>query len=114
MVLEYVTDRLVETAADEITRGESLMFVDRPLIKAQAKDYVRQTQERLIGAPILQRLSAQGGDAGAERRLLALLDAWRDRPASEQGYGPGNIVNLLRVLRGDLRRMDLSRLKFCD
>ncbi len=27
-----------------------------------------------------------------------------------QGYGPGNIINLLRRLRGDLRSVDLSRL----
>ena len=28
----------------------------------------------------------------------------------KQGYGPGNVVNLLRLLRGDLRGLDLSRL----
>ena len=39
-----------------------------------------------------------------------MLDEWRGRPAAEQGYGPGNVVNLLRLLRGDLRGMDLSRL----
>src|SRR5262249_2484748 len=37
-------------------------------------------------------------------------DHWRGRPAAEQGYGPGNVVNLLRLLRGDLRGLDLSRL----
>ena len=42
--------------------------------------------------------------------MLALLEGWRDRPALEQGYGPGNVVNLLRLLRGDLRGLDLSRL----
>jgi WD40 repeat protein len=110
LVLEYVTDRLVETVADEITRGEALTLVEQPLIKAQAKDYVRQTQERLIGAPILQRLTAQHTASGTERRLLAFLDLWRGLPAAEQGYGPGSVVNLLRLLRGNLRGMDLSRL----
>ena len=90
--------------------AQPVVLVEQPLIKAQAKDYVRQTQERLIGAPILQRLTAQHGDGGAEQRLLALLDGWRGRPAAEQGYGPGNVVNLLRLLRGDLRGLDLSRL----
>jgi transcriptional regulator with XRE-family HTH domain len=110
MVLEYVTDRLVETAADEIRRGEPVLLVEQPLIKAQAKNYVRQTQERLIGGPILQRLNAEHAEAGAEPRLQALLDAWRGRPAAEQGYGPGNVVNLLRLLRSNLRGMDLSNL----
>jgi hypothetical protein len=58
MVLEYVTDRLVETVADEIERGEPMLLIEQPLIKAQAKEYVRQAQERLIGMPVLQWLLA--------------------------------------------------------
>jgi hypothetical protein len=104
VVLEYATDRLVEQVADEIERGRHALLVEQPLIQAQARDYVRQSQERLIGAPILQRLKAHRDEGGAERRLLALLDGWRDRPPAEQGFGPGNVVNLLRLLRGDLRR----------
>jgi WD40 repeat protein len=110
MVLEYLTDQLVETVTDEIERGQASMLVEHPLIKAQAKDYVRQTQERLIGTPILQRMSAQHGDAGSESLLLGLLGGWRGRSVAEQGYGPGNVVNMLRLLRGDLRGMDLSEL----
>src|SRR5262249_2776161 len=110
MVLEYMTTRLVETAANEIDLGQSVFLVKQPLIKAQAKDYVRHTQERLIGAPILQRLTHRHGQEGSESRLLTLLDGWRRRPATEQGYGPGNVVNLLRLLRGDLRGLNLSRL----
>jgi hypothetical protein len=110
MMLEYVTDRLVESVVDEIMRDEPDILVEQPLIKAQAKDYVRQMQERLIGTPILQRLNAVHAEARVEPRLLALLDRWRDRPEAEQGYGPGNVINLLRLLRGDLRRLNLSRL----
>ena len=110
VVLEYVTDRLVEEVGDEIARGQPLQLVEQFLIKAQAKDYVRQTQERLIGEPVLHRLTAQHGDDGSERRLLALLDGWRNRPEAEQGYGPGNVVNLLRLRRGDLRNLDLGHL----
>jgi WD40 repeat protein/transcriptional regulator with XRE-family HTH domain len=109
MVLEYMTDWLVDTVSDEITRGEPAFLVQQPLIRAQAKDYVRQTQERLIGVPILQRLD-QGTGATPAARLLALLDEWRGRLPVEQGCGPGNVVNLLRLLRGDLRGIDLSRL----
>jgi WD40 repeat protein len=110
MVLEYVTDRLVETGAEEIERGRPLVLVGQPLIKAQAKEYVRQTQERLIGTPMLQRLKAHLDERGTEQRLLLLLERWRGRPSEDQGSGPGNVVNLLRLLRGDLRGMDLSRL----
>jgi transcriptional regulator with XRE-family HTH domain len=110
VVLEYVTNRLVEDVAEEIERGHPVLLVEQPLIQAQAKEYVRQTQERLIGMPILRRLQAEHGAGGAEHQLLALLDGWRDRPRAEQGYGPGNVVNLLRLLRGNLRSLDLSRL----
>src|SRR5258708_39113392 len=90
--------------------GQPLRIVEQPLIKAQVKDYVRQTQERLIGAPVLRQLKADHGDAGAEQMLLALLEGWRNRPHVAQGYGPGNAVNLLRLLRGDLRGLDLAGL----
>ena len=71
MVLEYVTDRLVETVADEIGRGQPVVLVEQPLIKAQAKDYVRQTQERLIGAPILQQLTGEWQCAERNRAAAA-------------------------------------------
>jgi WD40 repeat protein len=110
MVLQYFTDRLVETATDEIDSGQAVLLVEQPLIKALAKDYVRQTQERLIGTPILQRVLTRHSQRQTESRFLELLDSWRGRSAADQGYGPGNVVNLLRLLRGDLRGIDLSRL----
>src|SRR5262249_28114311 len=51
VVLEYVTDRLGEVVSEEIARGEPVHLVEQPLIKAQAREYVRQSQERLIGEP---------------------------------------------------------------
>jgi WD40 repeat protein len=111
VVLEYVTDRLLEQAGDEIARGEPEALATYPLVKAQAKDYVRRSQERLAVQPLLERLtSAGGGSADAERQLSAMLTHWRARPEVEQRYGPGNVVNLLRVLRGGLRGMNLSAL----
>ena len=63
VVLEYVTDRLVDTLSGEIANGRPVELVDQPLIKAQSKDYVRHTQESLIGEPILQHLVAARGVA---------------------------------------------------
>src|SRR5437763_1898973 len=57
-----------------------------------------------------QRMNAQRGRAGTQQALLRLLDDWRARAADEQACGPGNVVNLLRLLRGDLCGLDLSRL----
>ncbi len=111
VVLEYVTVRLIEAVADELAAGEPGLLGRVPLVKATAKDYVRRSQERLIAQPLIERLRGHmGSGAAVEARLLALLEGWRGRPTDEQGYGPGNAVNLLRLLRGDLRGLDLSRL----
>jgi WD40 repeat protein/transcriptional regulator with XRE-family HTH domain len=110
VVLEYVTDRLIEEVSNEVTQNRPVLLVNQPLIKAQAKDYVRQTEERLIGGTVVQQLKTQHGAAGTEHRLLSLLDSWRGQPGAQQGYGPGNVVNLLRLLRGNLRGADLSSL----
>src|SRR5712691_219242 len=110
VVLEYVTDRLAEDVSEEIVRAQPVQLVNQPLIKAQAKEYVRRSQERLIGFPILRNLEAESGHNRADLLLLRLLDGWRDQPPAEQGYGPGNVVNLLRLRRGDPRSVDLTRL----
>jgi WD40 repeat protein/transcriptional regulator with XRE-family HTH domain len=110
VVLEYVTDRLVDTVCEEIGSGRPRQLVEQPLIKAQAKDYVRHSQKRLIGEPILQRLRTQPGGEQVQQLLTALLEGWRGRSQVEQGYGPGNVVNLLRLERGNLRGVDLGKL----
>jgi transcriptional regulator with XRE-family HTH domain len=70
-----------------------------------------ETLQRLIATPLLERLSVAAGGADAlEKQLLGLLPSWRGQPQAEQGYGPGNVVNLLRVMRGELRGLDLARL----
>jgi WD40 repeat protein/transcriptional regulator with XRE-family HTH domain len=111
VVLEYASERLVEALAQEIVTGQPVLLVRHAVVKATSKDYVRCSQERLLAQPLLQQLVAACGDAEeTERRLVELLEGWRGRPQVEQGYGPGNVVNLLRLLRGDLRGLDLSRL----
>ncbi|HWE61313.1 MAG TPA: NB-ARC domain-containing protein [Chloroflexota bacterium] len=111
MVLEYMTIRLVKDVSREILERRPALLRTHALVKGETKDYVGQSQERLIATPLLAQLTAVLGDAGSvEQHLLDLLQAWRGRTAAEQGYGPGNVVNLLRLLRGDLQGIDLSRL----
>jgi WD40 repeat protein/transcriptional regulator with XRE-family HTH domain len=111
VVLEYVSERLVEALAQEIMADRPVLLVSHAVVQATGKDYVRRSQERLLAQPLLERVVAACGDAaGAERQLVELLMRWRGHQWEEQGYGPGNVVNLLRLLRGDLRGLDLSRL----
>jgi WD40 repeat protein/transcriptional regulator with XRE-family HTH domain len=111
VVLEYVTTKLVTTASQEIGQGRLLRLLEHGLSQAGAKEYVRQTQQRLLLAPLLARLQSMcQGRAEVEGQLRAVLDALRERAEEAQGYGPANLVALLRLLRGDLRGLDLSRL----
>lgn len=111
VVLEYVTEQLIEALAEELVVDEPSVLLQQPLVQATANDSVRRNQERMLAVPLLERLTATLGSTGAvERRLLGLLDRLRDRPQDEHGCGPGNLVNLLRLLRGDLRGLDLSGL----
>jgi pentapeptide repeat protein len=111
VVLEYVSAHLVEQASEEIVQGRLSLLIQYQLCQAQAKDYVRQTQERLLVAPLLARLqSVYQGPSDVEGRLRFLLDQMRTWNQDAQGYGPANLVTLLRVLRGHLRGLDLSRL----
>src|SRR5437899_5145852 len=111
VVLEYVTTKLVTTASEEIQQGRLLRLLQHGLEQAQAMAYVRQTQERLLLAPLLARLESVGHSrAEVEGQLRALLDGLRERAQEAQGYGPANLVALLRLLRGNLRGLDLSHL----
>ena len=111
VVLEYVTTKLVTTASQEIQQGRLERLLQHSLAQAQAKEYVRQTQERLLLAPVLARLqSVHQERAELEGRLRKELETLRERAQEAQGYGPANLVALLRLLRGDLRGLDLSQL----
>ena len=54
-----------------------------------------------IAAPLLEKLSASFlGAEGAARHLQSILSRWQAQEDANLGYGPGNVVNLLRLLCG--------------
>ena len=42
--------------------------------------------------------------------MLSLLDELREQDDDAQGYGPANLIALLRLQRGNLNGLDLSHL----
>ncbi len=111
VVMEYLTDELGERLAEEIVLGGPQQLRQVALAQAQAKDYVREIQVRLLVHPLLARLRAElGADAKVEAHLLRLLAQFRTEDSAIQGYGPANVITLLTALRGHLRGLDLSRL----
>jgi transcriptional regulator with XRE-family HTH domain len=111
VVMEFLTNTLCERLAEEIVLGNPQQLRRVALEQAQAKDYVRQTQVRLLVHPLTLRLRAELGEDGLiEEHLLRLLALFRTEDATTQGYGPANVLSLLKDLRGHLRDLDLSHL----
>src|SRR5207302_7948194 len=74
VVMEYLTDELGERLSEEIVLGHPQQLRRVALAQAQAKDYVHQTQVRLLVQPLLERLRAElGADSLVEAHLLGLL-----------------------------------------
>jgi hypothetical protein len=111
VVLEYVTAQLITETSSEIEQGTLSRLIEQGLALATAREDVRQTQQRLLVAPLLSRLhNVYRGRNEMEERLLALLAQLRERADYAQGYGPANVLALLREQRGHLRGVDLSQL----
>jgi WD40 repeat protein/DNA-binding SARP family transcriptional activator len=109
VVMEYTTDFLVTQVVRELEAEQPDLFVRHALAKAQAKEYLRQTQARLILAPIAQQLSFRLGAHGADALFRRLLRQLRLAPRTP-GYGAGNILNLVLQLAIDPHGYDFSRL----
>lgn len=111
VVMEYMTDRIVENIHKEILAEQVELLMKYALIKAPAKDYVKESQVRLILKPIAERLETalsakQDAKEKIDRILLNLRTDFSDTP----GYGAGNILNLLYQLKIDLTDYDFSNL----
>jgi WD40 repeat protein len=110
VIMEYTTDRLIDQVYSEIISGAISVFQSHALIKAQAKEYVRASQSRLILKPVAERLLAALGQAGLEARLKAILEALRQAGPPQPGYAGGNVLHLLLHLKIKLRGYDFSGL----
>src|SRR2546421_2241648 len=111
VVMEYVTDALLDHLSGEIVTQAMDHLHRYALEQAQAKDYVRETQVRLLVRPLLERLRAEfASDTRVVEQCLSLLTHMRTEDGTSQGYGPANVIALLKALRSDLRGLDLSRL----
>jgi len=111
VVLEYLTARLVEAVAAELIAGRFELLCSHALLQARTREYVRQSQARLLVAPVLVRLRQQcRTDDAAAALLLERVAGLRALPPQQQRYAGGNLANLLAQLRGELRDVDLSGL----
>ncbi len=110
VIMEFVTEKFVEQIYQEIETGEYHLFELYPLMKAQAKDYLRNGQVRLILQPLARRINNAFGRDGCEKKLKDMLEWLRENRRHISGYMAGNILNLLIELGYDLRGYNFSHL----
>jgi WD40 repeat protein/transcriptional regulator with XRE-family HTH domain len=111
VVMEYVTNKLIQEICQEINTQELELFRFYALVKATAKDYIKETQKRLILQPLIARLlDLLGCQGNIEQRLLQLKSTLQETSPRQTGYVAGNILNLLCYLQTDLTGVDFSNL----
>ncbi|MBD1869180.1 hypothetical protein H6F95_18135 [Cyanobacteria bacterium FACHB-471] len=113
VVMEYMTDQLIEQVCQEIKTEKIDLFNRYALLKAESKDYVKALQIRSILQPIINRLLAIfGGAEGVEQQLKRILAALPKQRPITPGYAGGNIINLLcqikQVIGGEYDFSDIA------
>jgi WD40 repeat protein len=109
VVMEYTIEYIIGTIVAEIRTSDLKLFDSHSLVKATSKDYIRETQVRLIIAPIVERLQLQfGSSLRLKKHLLKVLSHIRSKRLF--GYAGGNLVNLLCYLKVDVSEFDFSGL----
>jgi WD40 repeat protein len=128
VVMEYQVEALLEEAfQDLIGWGEPAAapappklegpeachpwFHRYPLIQASAKEYIRQSQVRVILTPLAERLKAAlYPRERLEAHLQRVLGAVRECFAQTPSYSAANLLHLLHHLAFDLTGYDFSHL----
>ncbi|MEP0872787.1 NB-ARC domain-containing protein [Trichocoleus desertorum AS-A10] len=112
VVMEYVTKRLIDEVSLAILTGNISILKKYALLKAQAKDYIRNTQSLFILQPLIERLIEHYDTSEkVQERFNQILLTLRGRLTQETGYAPGNVLNLLIHMQVDLNRSDFSNLR---
>ncbi len=111
VVMEYVTERLIEQVTEEITTKSLHLCRSQALIKAQAINYLRNSQIQLILQPIVDKLLAiYGTPERIVQQITEILACLRQESYCQPGYAAGNLLNLLCHLNIDLTGFDFSNL----
>ena len=108
VVMEYVTERFLQQLYQELCNDDLTAFDRYALLKAHSKDYVRESQSRMLLQPLATRLVAHYG----RTRLNQKAQEWLHRLRADEriGYAGGNLLNLLLHLRSPLKAFDFSNM----
>ncbi|NJP21202.1 MAG: pentapeptide repeat-containing protein [Hydrococcus sp. CRU_1_1] len=125
VVIEYMTEQFIARVCSELINStQSILFLDRyALLKATSKDYIRDSQKRIIVEPIIKNaIASLGSKKALVTKLKQLLkqfcnglsnDAevfWHPSPPRQldSNYAISNLLNLFNYLEVDLTGFDFS------
>ncbi|MBF2047921.1 MAG: NACHT domain-containing protein [Elainella sp. C42_A2020_010] len=111
VVMEYFIDRLIEKVMAELFNQEFRLLLTHAWMKTTVKDYIRESQRRLIVKPIAEQLTHAFGSTDAlDCHLKKSIETLRQLNFHTSGYGAGNLLNLCCCLGLDLTGYDFSNL----
>lgn len=109
VISEYVKHRLNREICQEVVSGRLDWMRRVPLLKAEASDHIRESQERTVLQRIATALKHTLGPAGLQATLRQIVAKLR-RQERRSGYAGGNLLNLLLHLGYDIENYDFSGL----
>lgn len=109
VVMEYVTEQILDASVGELSECNLDFLARHALFKATAKDYIRETQRKLIVEPLCGRLL---GLFPSQTTLIQHLQQQFNplRHSPQPSYGAGNLINLLSHLKAEFAGTDFSGL----
>ncbi|MBE9185900.1 pentapeptide repeat-containing protein [Microcoleus sp. LEGE 07076] len=111
VIMEYVSERLIEQIYEEIKNDEVLIIARYALVKAQSKDYIREIQKYIVIKPVITKLkSLMGSESRIENKLYKILLTFKENIIGSASYGASNIISLLQQLGIDFKNYDFSGL----
>lgn len=111
VLIEYLTEQLIQQVCTEVTQGEIHLLNRHALLKASAKEYIRDSQARSIVEPIAARLTSTVGNRQAiATQLMTIVQQTQAHQPPKPDYLIGNILNLLRQNDTPIHGADFSRL----
>jgi WD40 repeat protein/DNA-binding SARP family transcriptional activator len=111
VVMEYITDRLIANFSAELMDATFQLWSSHALLKTTVKDYVRESQRRLILAPIAEQFcDTFSTPATLQSALQQRIQTLQHRDPQPLDYCGGNLLNLCCYLCLDLSGYDFSHL----
>ncbi|MFG6093902.1 NB-ARC domain-containing protein [Leptothoe sp. ISB3NOV94-8A] len=104
VIMEFATDRFVERVGKELERQQFDLFHNHSLIKVTTKDYIRETQIRLILKPVIDCID------NIEQVVNKSLKTIRKHQDWPNGYIAGSLMNMLCRTQPKVSYFDFSNL----